>query len=446
MRNIIVSFNLIFLFMAVSCLATDYYANATTGVDSATCGSLAAPCKTIRKTLEVVQEGQTIIKINKGAYLEKDMLLPVSASIKNDITLEGGWNVDFTVQGCNPANTVILADDTTNPAFNELFRAFTAGNQVAAYTFRCMTIDNNASETLTRAVEMVTEEQSQIELTMEQMRVTGFPNLVLFFRSSDDSTFSTSVNYLTLDYNIIDNSSNSLIAVQASVNSVSDFTMKNSMLQHNGTINSPTTGFFLWTQDQGELVGQLENTIISDNIGTGIGLQSNGPSPFTLTMTNNTIANNSCDTCDSAGMYLHAYASSQPDVTMRNTILRSNRNAQQQNRDLYLFEQSGSNITFSASYNIMGEYNYYGTPDYTSSHALHLDPHLDSKYHLTAASPAIDAGQCGFNAISYTRVAPYDDIDGDPRPGYGKLTGCDIGADEFIPFFWPMFLPAITYQ
>ena len=42
--------------------------------------------------------------------------------------------------------------------------------------------------------------------------------------------------------------------------------------------------------------------------------------------------------------------------------------------------------------------------------------------HLTAASPAIDAGTCA--------GAPADDFDGDARP---TGAGCDMGADEFVP-------------
>jgi len=40
---------------------------------------------------------------------------------------------------------------------------------------------------------------------------------------------------------------------------------------------------------------------------------------------------------------------------------------------------------------------------------------------------------CGFKPLifgNYIRIAPYDDIDGDRRPGFGELTGCDIGANE----------------
>ena len=68
--------------------------------------------------------------------------------------------------------------------------------------------------------------------------------------------------------------------------------------------------------------------------------------------------------------------------------------------------------------------------------------------HLEKGSPAIDAGICGeltnnSGNMTYERIAPYDDIDGDQRPGDRTLVGCDIGADEFKPFSWPMFLPAI---
>jgi hypothetical protein len=43
-------------------------------------------------------------------------------------------------------------------------------------------------------------------------------------------------------------------------------------------------------------------------------------------------------------------------------------------------------------------------------------------HHLTASSPAIDAGTCA--------GAPGTDFEGDPRP---TGTGCDMGADEFVP-------------
>jgi len=54
------------------------------------------------------------------------------------------------------------------------------------------------------------------------------------------------------------------------------------------------------------------------------------------------------------------------------------------------------------------------------SHSLTSDPQLTTDGHLTASSPAVDAGFC--------TGAPTDDLDGDQRP---QGAACDIGADEF---------------
>jgi hypothetical protein len=72
---------------------------------------------------------------------------------------------------------------------------------------------------------------------------------------------------------------------------------------------------------------------------------------------------------------------------------------------------------------------------------------LNADYHLSGASPAKDKGICGLKiallggGFFYSRIAPYDDLDGDLRPGYGIISGCDIGADEYR-FPWILFNPA----
>jgi len=119
--------------------------------------------------------------------------------------------------------------------------------------------------------------------------------------------------------------------------------------------------------------------------------------------------------------------------------------------DAIHFRTSGSNphITFTADYSILGGHDINGNNiSYTSSHEVHGDPLLDSRFHLRPGSPAIDAGICGYwdQSLSYHRIAPDDDIDGDKRPGLGTYLGCDIGADEYKAFPWPMFLPAIVHQ
>ena len=86
-------------------------------------------------------------------------------------------------------------------------------------------------------------------------------------------------------------------------------------------------------------------------------------------------------------------------------------------------------------------------PDVTVSISNYIsgDAKLNSTYHLTSGSPAKNAGICGYltggGPYQYHRIAPYDDIDGDKRPGWGKLMGCDVGADEYR-FPWILFNPA----
>ena len=132
---------------------------------------------------------------------------------------------------------------------------------------------------------------------------------------------------------------------------------------------------------------------------------------------------------------------------MINSILRDNISSDSFPADLYLYENTGGTITFNMNYCIFGEYaTEAGTPTFASTHEVDADPGLKSTYHLTGGSPAKNAGLCGYltgiGPYQYHRVAPYDDIDGDQRPGWGKLMGCDIGADEYR-FPWILFTPSL---
>jgi len=92
----------------------------------------------------------------------------------------------------------------------------------------------------------------------------------------------------------------------------------------------------------------------------------------------------------------------------------------------------GDNSGINVDYSIIG--NVAATGNYTDGgHNRDVDPKLDNTYHLSPGSPAVNAGICGYKFFTYFRIAPYDDIDGDIRPGFGELTGCDIGADEILP-------------
>jgi len=67
-----------------------------------------------------------------------------------------------------------------------------------------------------------------------------------------------------------------------------------------------------------------------------------------------------------------------------------------------------------------GTFSQWQTHIAGESHSLTANPQLTADGHLSADSPAVDAGVCA--------GAPGDDCDGDRRP---QGAGCDIGADEF---------------
>lgn len=101
-----------------------------------------------------------------------------------------------------------------------------------------------------------------------------------------------------------------------------------------------------------------------------------------------------------------------------------------------------SSIAVTSDYSIIGKVENDGGTYIAKGSNLNVNPLLNANYHLTGASPAKDKGICGLTLLGhYSRIAPYDDIDGDLRPGYGIISGYDIGTDEYR-FPWIMFNPA----
>ena len=103
----------------------------------------------------------------------------------------------------------------------------------------------------------------------------------------------------------------------------------------------------------------------------------------------------------------------------------------------------GINSNFDTAWS--EDFTVENSDHYNHWNNITLDPGITATGHISRTSPAIDAGVCGLHKGNhYLRFAPYDDMDGDKRPGDEQVYGCDIGADEYKPFPWPMFLPAIV--
>jgi hypothetical protein len=98
--------------------------------------------------------------------------------------------------------------------------------------------------------------------------------------------------------------------------------------------------------------------------------------------------------------------------------------------DLLIGHTVGITNTAPANSTLSVDHNLFWNADdpIVGTNAVLAAPLLDGTYHLTAGSPARDAGAA---------VDVSTDIDGDPRP----LGGYDIGADEFaLRCFLPLLM------
>jgi len=430
-------------FFPVSSYGLDYYVNGATGSDSASCGqSSTDPCKTIRKALDNIPDGEVTIKIARGTYVESELLIPVTAAgaVKNDITFEGGWNGSFDNSVCNPENTIVIPGDRTAPPYMYLFRFTVFGDQrQAALTLRCMKIQKTATGDITRAIDGNADIQGLAEITLFKIRLTGFADQEVFFlRSVNNGMLHADIEETVIDTN----NGYTVISGDAHDNGTLQLTMKKSSLRNNGTQGKSTTVIDLRSFDGGLVNISVTNSIIAENASSmdppGFYLLTrHSNSELSLSMINTTISGNSNSSAGggSGAVGIHAFDGAKCTIRMVNTIVREN-SALIGPDDFFLDQDTGATLDFSADYSILGEYETKGSVSYISTHEIDGDPALNSTYHLTSGSPAKDAGICGYKTgggsfWQYHRIAPYDDIDGDKRPGWGTLIGCDVGADEY---------------
>lgn len=157
--------------------------------------------------------------------------------------------------------------------------------------------------------------------------------------------------------------------------------------------------------------------------GAGIALDgccSDGPiGGYTFDVVNNTIFAN-------AAVFGGGLAANASNITLANNIFFSN-TATQEDDDLYLVQGAFNNLEVRS--NIIGDGQFDGQDGNQSLDPELADPAADD-FHLTAGSPAIDAG------FDDAPSLPLTDFEGDPRRFDGdgdQLAEVDVGADEAVP-------------
>jgi len=443
------------LLLPVPVFAVDLYVNHVTGTDTPSCGQLAAqPCQTVQHTVSNIQDGQVTVKISKGSYTEGFIHFPTLSNLSStEIILEGGWDSDFSSQTCDASRTVILTGLNTS-SYDALFVLTVSGeDRVEAVSIRCLTIKKSETGTSEGGILGSAHSQGEADFTLADVEIRNFTGSAVEIQSYDNSSLSV----ITLEQVLFKaNVGNSVFDVSAADYAQTNIVIRKCRFVNNGTENSSTHAISLGTYRQGKLDALLENSIVaanqSDMTTAGIYVDSRDYlSKTKFVLLNSTITGNVTQSY-TAGMFLDSYDSGEIEVSLKNTILQGNQNIlgnDPHHSDLLLNTVAPSILNFSADYNVLGGHSLNGSPtSYESTNEINSSPYLDNSCHLKVFSPAINSGQCGYRLVppfnTYIRVAPYDDIDQNVRPGDGELFGCDIGADEYKPFPWPLFLPAFT--
>ncbi len=190
----------------------------------------------------------------------------------------------------------------------------------------------------------------------------------------------------------------------------------NTIISNTATL-SPTAigeGGGVWVQYGSSFT--LTNNVVAGNHantqGSGLGFRGKSDYPASGCLLHTTIA-------DNGGSGQGVYVGATTTLILTNTIIAGH--------SVGITATAGSTVTLDHTLWYSNGTNTSGAGVITSAHAITDDPAFVAPavwdYHLGSDSAAIDAG---------VNVGVATDIDGDPRP---KLTGYDIGADEFaLPF------------
>lgn len=406
--------------------AADFHVSAAMGQDSGTCGSILEPCRTIWQGVVKAKAGggKNVIKIATGSYSEIIFIDYPTAGL----TLQGGWDDTFNSLDRDPARTILSPADPQSP----VLRVTAGAGQTVNLALESLDFRGPGSLGLWVTS---TGNSAQVGFSMKNCIIESFTTHGIYFMTLANGSTTVEVEQTVVRNNIqVEANGQGGAGMRVSVTDGSaDITLRKNRFLDNRCLAS--AGGLSLQLDGGAMTARLENSIVAGNysipFGGGINISSSNQGRLTFNLTNTTIFNN---TSESSGGGLSIMADSSAVATrLRNTIIRGN-GSPFPGRDIFqeMLSFPGDNSGINVDYSITGD--VVTTGNYTDGgHNLNVDPQLDNTYHLRPGSPAVNAGICGYKFFTYFRIAPYDDIDGDSRPGFGELTGCDIGADEILP-------------
>jgi hypothetical protein len=454
MRRHLACVGIVCVLVAAPALTADRFV-ATTGNDAANdCLTSTSACQTIGAALGQAGSGDTI-KVTAGVFHEH-VLIDASTAL----TVEGGWSADFGSR--DPSLNVTTLDAQRN---GRTFDVAAGAGETISLTIDGVTITHGRVFDVGSVIRAVTLGNGVIDLAVRGCIVeanrspprVGVPIYI--------DAFPPGSGHLTLADSIIrKNASGGVQVNDAVVAVVTDtvfernrrgpafrmaaygggtLTMSGCTVNDNDGRNSPVhivgvttvaisdssftrnrsplggSGVQLGPGAAASMTADITNCVFRGHRaggGDGAGLTAGGPffsgGALDLRVVSSTFVGNR-----GSGLRLINLGGT-IDAAITDTILWDNTAGG--GSDL-LLETQGAPLTASADHDVLGTVGGTGTLTDLGGN-LTTDPLLVSAtdVHLTAGSPAIDAGTC--------TGAPAIDFEGDPRPSGG---GCDIGADEF---------------
>lgn len=431
------------------------------------CTNLAfAPCRTIGHAL-TQSDNFDVIKVATGVYPES---IVFGGGFPRPITIEGGWGSNFVQRIDDPAAFTTIRGSGGAPIFD-----LEAQATILLITIDGFTLENGGGSAggAIRARSLSESGRTNggsLELTVTNCRIqnssAGEGGGIALYSDPNGPGQSTNFLFAELSNNrfrndsatgrggalygrnlsarmvvhlfeneILENTAGeeggALALISEDADAESTLEMARNQLIGNGATFVP--GGYLKADVYSSFDIDLENNIIADNgtaeSGGGLFVRGDRGGVVDLRLLNDTFVGNQ------VGLYLSTNLDGQVIAGATNEIL-------QDNSIWDVITTDG--VSLGVDYSNIGSFNpndgiYTEGPNVFDAPTRFTSPETGD-YHLRDDAPEIDAGVCGVIVEmppippQYIRIAPIDDFEGDLRQPFPQaVSGCDVGADEFIP-------------
>jgi hypothetical protein len=478
----IIAFLIMLIFAAYSQAAYRYVSPSgdDTGND---CSSPASPCATLERAIDSAVNFD-VIRMARGTYVTHARV----ESPMNTLTIQGGWDADFTIRSSDASLTVLDGDgDGTVVLLYSMITnldislqgieirngetglgALNIGSTMALEVRNCRIKGNEPGPT---EVEPHIEVMRADMILGPDMTIPAAGGGMLVYAMSASSIDLTVAN-CEIAENVGLYGGIAVVGGRVTIE-ITDNVIESNISSYGDLSGSPEVpfagGVSIMAQEGGEITAALarnsilgnggvggggvsvwskgsiaevtlENNLIVNNNTTGSGggiavrslMDSPQPDKTTVVLTNNTITGNTSSGASGLGGGMYVMSDdprNDTHATVTNTILWGN--SASDGDDVAL---EGLLATLRASYSDIGDVQVV-SGDYTHNEVVNEDPlfaaPMMGDFHLDGASPLLAAGECGtwelsHDGMAYARIAPEADFEGDLRAGEAEADCCEV--------------------